>query len=271
MEDKVKVLSSNKYIAPLSYAPDGQMGATHLANVKWIDNKPGRFFVKVYPDEHNKGLVNEITGYLIAHACGLPQPSKVAVIKVPKQVITTHFKGNFTFNGDYILGWATEETGTTPNTHLNVGDMIKFNKCLEDLKRWDKLPKLLAFDNWVANQDRNTGNITIKSKNDFYLIDHGNVPVSEKWKNSDLSISDDYVNKLLKALFSDNYPLPISASMLNASKEHNVAFNNAISELTKWWGVLLDDPSKQHLEKFIEERSINSTVTIKNLTGLLVA
>lgn len=271
MDDIIKILTPDKYIAPLQLAPDGNMGATHLANVKWIDNKPARFFVKVYPDEHHKGLVNEITGYLIAHACGLPQPAKVGLIKLPKQVITSNFTGNFTFTGDHIWGWASEECGSTPNTHLKINDLIKYQDCLEDLKKWDLLPTLLSFDNWVANQDRNTGNITIKNKGDFHIIDHGNVPVSESWDITDLDSSSNFTNKLLMGLYNNNYPLPLSSSMVKASKLHNDSYKNALVELTKWWGVLLDDKSKEHLEKFIEQRSKDSTLSIKNLTGLLVA
>ena len=97
MSDIVKILSFDKYIAPLERTSDGIMAATHLANVKWIDNTPGRFYVKVYPKCHPKGLINEITGYLVAHATGIPQPKRVAIIQIPKEVIESNFKGEREF------------------------------------------------------------------------------------------------------------------------------------------------------------------------------
>ncbi|MFM4771607.1 hypothetical protein [Aeromonas caviae] len=72
MSDIVQILSFDKYIAPLEHTSDGLMAATHLASVKWTDNKAGRFYVKVYPKCHPRGLINEITGYLVAHATGIP-------------------------------------------------------------------------------------------------------------------------------------------------------------------------------------------------------
>ncbi len=271
MEDIVQVLSSDKYIAPLQYASDGMMAATHLANVKWIDGKPSRFYVKVYPKGHTRGLVNEITGYLLAHAAGLPQPKKVAVIQIPKEVIKENFTGEFVFSGDFAWGWASEECGTTPNTYLKIEDLIGYERCLDDLKRWDQLPTLLAFDDWVANQDRNTGNITIKYSNKFHIIDHGNVPVSECWTQECLDKNRVYINKLLDGLFKGNYPLPLSASMVEESKKHKNVFNIANRELVKWWSILLDDDSFGYLEDFISSRSKISTDKIKSRTGLLVA
>lgn len=271
MEDIVKILSMDKYIAPLQHAPDGKMAATHLANVKWVDNKPGRFYVKVYPRCHTKGLVNEITGYLLAHAAGLPQPERVAVIQIPKEIIEENFKGDFSISGDFAWGWASEECGMTPNTHLNVNDLISYERCIDDLKNWKLFPALLAFDDWVANQDRNTGNVTIKGHKDFHIIDHGNVPVSENWTAAMLIKDQLYVNKLLEGLYDNNYPLPLSAAMINESKKHHDAFNQVSIELIKWWGALLDNSSLLHLQDFIESRSLLSTKNIKNRTGLLVA
>ncbi|MUK79069.1 hypothetical protein GNP84_19515 [Aliivibrio fischeri] len=271
MNDIVKVLSFDKYIAPLEHTSDGQMAATHLASVKWIDNKPGRFYVKVYPKCHPKGLINEITGYLVAHAAGIPQPKKVAVIQIPKEVIDQNFQEDFQSSGDYYWGWASEESGNTPNTYLKMDDMVSYQHCIDNLQKWTSFPALLAFDDWVANQDRNTGNITIKGNNDFYIIDHGNVPVSEKWTKDCLVVENTYCNKLLDGLYQNNYPLPLSVSLVESSRLHPEVFKKAQTELIKWCDVLLDSESSSHLQLFLEARANLSVSRIKNKTGLLVA
>ncbi|HCZ9033975.1 hypothetical protein HUO05_03565 [Vibrio alginolyticus] len=272
MSDIVQILSFDKYIAPLEHTSDGRMAATHLASVKWIDNKAGRFYVKVYPKCHPRGLINEITGYLVAHATGIPQPKKVAVIQIPREVIENNFKGDFDCSGDYYWGWASEESGVTPNTYLKMEDMVAYNQCIELLKKWKSFPNMLAFDDWVANQDRNTGNITVKGYNDFYVIDHGNVPVSEKWTKENLVVESVYKNKLLDGLYqNNNYPLPLSASLVESSKCHPEAFKKAHQELIKWCDALLDEDCSSHLQHFLEARAHLSVSRIKSKTGLLVA
>lgn len=213
MDNLVTILSPDKYIASLEHVSDGRMSATHLASVRWTDNVVGRFYVKVYPKCHPKGLINEIIGYLTAYSAGIPQPKKVALIQIPKEVIDVNFKGDFELFGDVYLGWASEDAGITPNTYLSMNDAISYDKSLEYLKKWKFFPDLLAFDDWVANQDRNTGNMVITGNRDFCIIDHGNVPVSEKWTNNCLVVEKVYMNKLLDGLFNGNYPLPLSVSM----------------------------------------------------------
>jgi hypothetical protein len=70
---------------------------------------------------------------------------------------------------------------------------------------------------------------------------------------------------------NQQYPLPLSAHMVQASKAHNAAFENAIGELEMWWNQLIDVESKVALNEFIKLRSIQSPERIKELTGLLVA
>lgn len=271
MEQIIKVLAFDKYIAALELTDDGMMAATHLANVKWIDNKAGRFYVKVYPTCHPKGLINEITGYLVAHAVGLPQPKKVAIIQIPKEIVENNFSGSFQCSGDYYWGWASEESGITPNTFLSMKDMVSYNNCLEKIKKWDFFSDLLAFDDWVANQDRNTGNITIKGNNDFYIIDHGNVPVSEGWTKDNLVVERIYKNKLLDGLYGTNYPLPLSVALVESSREHSKVFEQAKDELQAWCKLLLEPESSKHLQFFLKARAKLSVSRIKNKTGLLVA
>ncbi|MGY5450988.1 HipA family kinase [Agarivorans sp. MS3-6] len=271
MSDIVKILSFDKYIAALEHTSDGMMAATHLANVKWLDNKAGRFYVKTYPTCHPRGLINEIVGYLIAHAAGIPQPNKVALIQIPKDVVKHNFKGEFSFTGDYCWGWASEDSGPTPNTYLKVGDMTGYKQCLESLKNWDALPILLAFDDWVANQDRNTGNITIKSRNDFRIIDHGNVPVSEAWTKDCLVVDRVYENKLLDGLYDHNYPLPMSSKLIESTKAHSKIYEQVRLEIKKWSDILLDSSDSEHLRHFLEARARLSVARMKDKTGLLVA
>lgn len=271
MSDLIKLLSADKYIAPLQAAQDGRMAATHLANVKWIDNEPNRFYVKIYPKDKPRGLINEITGYLLAYALGIPQPKKVGMIQLPKEVLAKEHHSQFNVVDNYIIGWLSEESGITPNTFLSIGEISSYKESLAKLGAWRYLPNLIAFDDWVANQDRNTGNITIQGPSDFKIIDHGNVPVSESWTQNCLVTDKYYRNVLMEIFCSDGFKLPESVKMANASKEHLSAFTEVRDELTRWWEVFLKPDCHEKINEFIAQRAEHSVERIKKRTGLLVA
>lgn len=43
---------------------------------------------------------------------------------------------------------------------------------LQKLANWSEINYAIGFDEWIANGDRNVGNILLDSKGNFYLIDH---------------------------------------------------------------------------------------------------
>ena len=271
MSDLIKILSAEKYIAPLQSTQDGKMAFTHLANVKWLDNKPLRFYVKVYPKDKPRGLINEITGYLLAYALGIPQPQKVGMIQLPKEVIAKEHHSKFDVIDDCIIGWLSEESGITPNTYLSIRDLSEFEKTLHKLELWPHLPNLIAFDDWVANQDRNTGNITIQGTSEFKIIDHGNVPVSESWTKNCLVSEKNYRNVLMELFSLDGFRLPESVAIANASKAHLPAFIEVRDELDRWWKIFLEPDCHKKIHEFMAQRAEYSLERIKKRTGLLVA
>lgn len=274
MTHKIKIIAARNYLATLGIASDGITAHTHLASLRWEDNKIDKFYIKIYPQNIPLGLINEITGYLLADSSDLPQPPKAGLIQIPKKVLIDNFQLQFQLDDslDFVWGWATQAYGNkTPNTFFHIGDMFRFNRCLEDLKNWPKIADLVSLDDWMANQDRNTGNITILAKNEFGIIDHGNIPVSSNWKESDLDPNKDFNNILLELLWSNNPPLPLSHRMVEQGKKHKNSYSNISEELKYWWGLFLDNKKENAINDFLSKRSLNSANRIKDRVGLLVA
>ena len=43
----------------------------------------------------------------------------------------------------------------------------------EHLAKWKTLPRASAFDDWIANSDRHSGNLLTEGSGEFWSIDHG--------------------------------------------------------------------------------------------------
>jgi hypothetical protein len=137
--------------------------------------------------------------------------------------------------------------------------MINHCKTLMDIVAgWSKVSDTIAFDDWVANQDRHLGNILVEGKNKVFLIDHGNLPVKLQWTCSDLDINLQSENVLENNLWNLNcIPSQVRASITASAKDHSVIYQTVKDELLYWWGVLLsNEPSRiKTLESFIESRA----------------
>jgi hypothetical protein len=46
---------------------------------------------------------------------------------------------------------------------------------MDALNKWPQTARLIAFDEWVANEDRNLGNFIITPNNNIVVIDHSNL------------------------------------------------------------------------------------------------
>lgn len=79
--------------------------------------------------------------------------------------------------------------GSTPNAIIKMHspDEDFANSIFMDaLNKWPQTARLIAFDEWVANEDRNLGNFIITPNNNIVVIDHSNLPCEMLWECDDL-------------------------------------------------------------------------------------
>lgn len=67
---------------------------------------------------------------------------------------------------------------------------------IAEIAKWSDLGNLYAFDAWVANTDRNTGNFLFGGDNEYWLIDHGHCFTGPNWHPENLKPDGEYLNKL---------------------------------------------------------------------------
>lgn len=108
-------------------------------------------------------LVREVLCNLLANALGLPVPRAVLldVSSSPegRHLLELHGEGKFAFG--------VERRG------VDLRQVLRRNRRTEDmLLDWPLLPRAIAFDEWVGNEDRTAGNLLFEGRGRYLLIDH---------------------------------------------------------------------------------------------------
>lgn len=126
---------------------------------------------------------------------------------------------------DFFLGFATEKVAQP-----SVKQMLKTNQknSSEELisvfvrnftELCDEYPLVIGFDEWIANGDRNLGNLLWDGQKDFYLIDHG-LSMNESYFNH-------FGNRLLNLILEHTELTPQKvASVFRKSNKFFSRLNN---------------------------------------------
>ena len=253
MDSCIDVLSSTQLSVVYSRQTSGQMAQTYACGIQWNDGKETKAFIKRFENQKALALVNEVTGYILAKSCGLPVPSYAGLINtVPQQ-----FDDESATFGNWAFVVSSLE-GSTPGSFYDINDIQTCRTLMDLVAGWDRLSDAIAFDDWVANEDRHLGNIMVAGKNRIYLFDHSNLPITLNWQANQLDPSYIAENVLANNLYHLNCtPLPVKSMVAHATNSHADVYRSTVQELTYWWDVLLEnDPARRSaLEKFISTRA----------------
>lgn len=257
-------------------ADDGMMAETFRCNIDWGAGLNSRSYLKCFSAKEKIGICNEITGYILAKSLGLAVPDKCAFIKLPDEVIKG-FKSRKQ-EDCYEYGFAmTESPGQTPNTILKLNNNDFHFTCsifMEVLNKWPLTAKLIAFDEWIANEDRNLGNFIITPQKNVVIIDHSNAPAKMLWECDDLIDDKAYSNKLIKIFeFASSggkvYSIPDDAFIDNEANNHATTLKSVLKELEGWWNYLLGPTKKDRIMNFLDVRALKKrTLPYKDENGL---
>lgn len=127
----------------------------------WAGN--GEFFRVFVKPFRSYQLVREVLCNLLASALGLPVPRAVLldVSSSPegRRLLDLHGEGKFAFG--------VERRG------VDLRQVLRRNRRTEDmLLEWALLPRAIAFDEWVGNEDRTASNLLFEGRGHYLLIDH---------------------------------------------------------------------------------------------------
>lgn len=265
------LLDPEQYVLPLQAIEDGKSGYTHLALIQH-DGELRRWYVKAAREMKAyaldgdsspvmgpmRELINEIIGHTLAHHAGLPQPRGGLIRLRLDQLRRIHPAAHFSdrrFFDDVICFASLEAHNPKRRNHgmakLLYRDNINLRRALAD---WSALPAVMAFDSWVANIDRNSGNLIQAGRGQFALIDHGHILTGPHWQAKNLDGGKDFLNVLLDQIFdAAALPLPTKSAILKAAADFWPVYLKAEPELSFWLSGK-EDPDKAHAQQFIRNR-----------------
>lgn len=266
----IKLIGANDVCSLRGKAQDGAMAETFACDILWPDGEQRRSFLKCFMNSRHLGVVNEVTGYVIARACHLPIPEQAGIIKLNDTLIDAL---GISDEDVYPYAFAVSEApGSSPNSRFeNLPVPIAARLTRQLLGGWHGAPRLIAFDDWAANEDRNLGNFLISDDKNVFIIDHSNLPVCLQWTDQCLDPNASYKNQMM-AIMAHEHGLPFDAAFItHAAKSHPEALATAKAELDYWWGAFLgqDAARLNAIDHFFSTRASYGVARLSHSLNLL--
>lgn len=223
-------------------------------------------------------LINEITGWLLPKACGLPvaQSAFVAAIRAgdlpPDLLATLH---NTTAQ-DVLYFFCTEEVSQS-----QARGIVPTETLIEEQAKWLHSHATLALDEWLANADRHVGNLVRRGKDDFVLIDHGRLlarsPVPPWWSQGELAALQDarFDNLLHHHTYvyrNINHPKAVAAGFEDCTQKAQLqadAMRRALFEIAYWCSKIAPGHSSDWLA-FLVSRVQNARQLLADRFRILI-
>lgn len=263
MRNTIEVLGQSSFKSVLSRPSEGLMALTLLCLIDWPDGQKRQCFVKIFSQAQSIGVFNEILGYLLTKAEGLPVAPKSGLLILPEAL-----KTQINIPVASVAFVTSKIEGRSPSSFHSVGDAIRFNALCNVLNSWDMLHHTIAFDEWVANQDRNLGNLIIGSNNSVTLIDHSNLPVDLLWTPDMLDSLIEPRNVLGEA-FRNVATLPQKMDILKGTSNQKSSLGLVKDEVLFWAEKMLTEPQKDKLISFLDTRAEQSKLRLSKKFGVL--
>jgi len=259
----IQTVSAHGYRRFLGWADqgDGHINAVHVAHFEMPNGRRVDAYAKLYPFDggSNRGLVNEVTGYLIARAMGITQPASAFIAQIPIKKISQPKHA--------WLRQARKLTDTYPafcterldgkSAAYRVPD-IDLPIVIDDVRQWKELPHAVAMDENIAHTDRHLNNLIRLGRRRYAIIDNGilaSPPGAQHWTLDDLKPHAMFNNRLSSVAYKDTPDTKATDIILDRGKHHALWIDHALPELDLWWSRLLTHDEHQAFRVFIISRT----------------
>ncbi|MDY0957871.1 HipA family kinase [Sphingomonas sp. CFBP8993] len=167
------------------------VSATYRGTIQ-LQSQLVRAIIKDIPP---KELANELLAAAIAITGGLPVPLPILAFAAPD----TGMGINCAYaDGSGGLVFGSADVGGNSVRQLYISDPSRATEVLigERIAAWSAVGRLYGFDSWIANVDRNAGNLQFGEANEIWLIDHAQGFTGPAWEAENLTADREYQNKL---------------------------------------------------------------------------
>lgn len=139
-------------------------------------------------------LCNELLAYALARHFSLPVPD--CYIGLVRPGILPVNKGPTLEDGARLVFASADVKVPNVTFRFTGTDPEGRAALLKQIAEWADLGGLYAFDAWIANVDRHSGNLLFGGPEDAWIIDHGHCFTGPAWKPADLDPAKEVVNRL---------------------------------------------------------------------------
>lgn len=258
MSQIVSLIGKNSYSGFINWASkeDQHINAVHIARFNHPDHGKCEAYAKMFPYENgtNRGLINEITGYLFAHAIGIPQPEIAFVAEIPTWKLTNKPKW---LNGiDYYPAFCTKRMDARAAAFRLPDAQIP--SLIASVDRWKHITPTVCMDESVSNTDRHLNNLLKTGKDQYAIIDTDRIASTiahPHWTTQSLDHAALYENKLSRIIWNHRPKDKNVSLMLSHSPAISSAFSQIKDEINYWTTKLLDKEEKAAFTQFLAARS----------------
>ncbi len=241
---------------------DGHSNPVFVATLQHPDPEVGLVtaYCKIYAHRTgNRSLINEITGYLFAHACGVPQPQNAFIAQIPiskLQDVESIFGDDHWLlkNQLYPAFCTTRLDGKSAAVYFSESDKY----LMEDISKWPDLPRTVALDENIAHTDRHLNNLMRIGRRKYAAIDNGRLVCedNDSWTTDMLLPKKLYRNRLSEKIWNHKPNKNVISHILLHAKDHEMAIDHIKDELLYWSKMFIPEPLERNaFQDFLEQRT----------------
>jgi hypothetical protein len=211
----------------------------------------------------SRGLLNEITGYILGQALNVPMAEHAFVCLIPLNKLK-RLPSHHGWVSDLLRKNKNAEYPAFCTSKINGGDAVIEQSRVgpklfaEDLRQWPALSLAARFDQHITNTDRHLHNLRREGKNRYRLFDHGRLVTTDgDWMHADLLALEQQKqpDKLLERAWPDGCPIEKINEMLLHLGYHETALTIVLPELRWWWSRLADEKDASGFERYLVARA----------------
>jgi hypothetical protein len=180
---------------------------TWLGTVRLSTGRDARAFVKLLPPRQ---ILSELVASLLAHYSELPAPLPL-LVKVYRT--TLPLSSSWQENEVERLAFGSEDVAQPSFSRFTNQSQTVIAKLLN----WEYLNRTGAFDEWIANGDRHSGNLLFDGNSGFWLIDHSHAFTGAEWTAVALVANVSIQNQLID-VFAPKGEGPAARAWLEETK-----------------------------------------------------
>lgn|GEM_PF-3190167 len=265
-------LPGSAYEGPIRLNTLRTSALTHEAWIRPQDGAALRSVVKIYRPmgaSHTRELLNEFVGHYLAERLEFAAPKPVGTITiVRRQWPKLNFwrelpKGT----REVVAWWSAKVSSPSIKARFDLEEMEGrhplftgiMEKIRAELLASVSAPGIVAFDELIANVDRNVGNLLGPVNERYLLIDHGQCLTGPTWEIADLTTGKSCKNVLRLLLGDDRMPLNFKSAAAAMFDRIQPLWPATIAGLKAELGDLLSSSEVDAVVEFLNDRARRET------------